>query len=787
MRLLLAAAATMLSAPQPTSQPVPQPARAAEASPASAQEAEQLHVELVLNGVETGALVELGVLGDALVADAAALRAAGVRLDPREVAAGVVNLSGVRGFAARYDAALQQLVLNVPADRLPVQRLAHAADPQPEAMADPGFLLGYDAYVRRTNGRTTASLWTEQRLFGAAGILSSTGVLRAGETGSGYLRYDTAVQFVDQRRMATLVAGDLVTGALPWNGAVRMGGVQLARSFRVRPDLVTMPLPRFQGEAAVPSGVDLLVNGSPAGHHDVAPGRYVLNDLPAVTGAGDVTVVTTDAVGRQVATTARFYVAPELLRPGLTDFSLEAGLLRRRYGQSSFRYGRAVASGTVRRGLTPRLTAEFHGEGASDLAMAGAGLAWSPGRWGTVQGAVAESRAGFPSASGPGRTSGRQWMASYSYMARSFTVGAQHLDRDGGFRDLASLDFDLALLPGQDRSRSSHALRSDRVWGSAVLGRLGSLGAAYAAARAPDGTHVRLLSATWSAAVGNRLSAFATVSHDAGRGGTSGQVRLLLPLGRTSVGAGIGAEPGRGWTMRASYARARSSKGGLGLAADGAVDEHGRGLGQASASWQLPTVRLEAGAAHAPGGTSLWAGAGGALIAMGGGVFRTAVVPNAFAVVATGVAGVPVRYENQMVGVTNRSGALLVAAASAFQPGRYAIDTLDLPAGMTANRTEVAAALRGGSGAVIRLPVRAGRSALAVLVDAEGQVLEPGDVAELPDGRVLPVGWDGELVLEDAAEKLAITVRRRGGQSCRADISVPDGPAFQRLEAVSCR
>lgn len=742
---------------------------------------QQLYVELVLNGAETGAVIAIRAGGGAVLADAAALRQAGVVLGEVPVRDGLVDLGRLPGFVARYDEELQRLLLDVPAGRLPTQTLARAAAQRAEALADTGFLLGYDAFVRRTGKATLASLWTEQRLFGALGTFSNTGVLRAGKGGGGYLRYDTSLQIVDQDHQTTFSAGDLVTGALSWNGAVRIGGLQIARNFRVRPDLVTMPLPRFQGAAAVPSGVDLLVNGAPAGHHDVAPGPYVLNDLPAVSGAGDVTVVTTDAVGRQVATTARFYVAPELLRPGLSDFSAEAGFLRRRYGQSSLAYGRAVASGTLRHGLTRHLTGEFHAEVTHGLAQAGGGLAWSPGRWGVVQGAVAASRGQ--------ELSGRQWVAGYSYLAPRFSLGVQRLDRSAGFRDLASLGFDLA--------RTSGAVRSDRLWGSTALGTFGSLGAAYVSADTADGTRVRLLSATWSGTVGRRLSAFATLGHDARSGGLSGQVRLLVPLGRSSVAAGIGTEPDRGWTTRASYARARTSDGdsgfggpalaGVGLAADAAIDGRGRAWGQANASWQLPSLRTEMGAAYTPGGTAFWAGASGAVIAMAGDVFRTPAVPGAFAVVSTGVPNVPVRYENQAVGVTGRSGTLLVAAAAAYQPGRYAIDTLDLPAGMTAARVEVEAALRAGAGAVIRLPVRAGRSAVAALVDGAGRPLEPGDAAELPDGRLLPVGWGGELMLEDAAAEQSVTVRRRGGGTCRADVRVPLGPAFQRLEAVACR
>lgn len=72
----------------------------------------------------------------------------------------------------------------------------------------------------------------------------------------------------------TYEAGDLVSGALPWSNAVRLGGVQLSRDFAVRPDLVTYPLPQFAGEAAVPSSVDLFINGYKSSSADLQPGPY---------------------------------------------------------------------------------------------------------------------------------------------------------------------------------------------------------------------------------------------------------------------------------------------------------------------------------------------------------------------------------------------------------------------------------------------------------------------------------------------------------------------------------
>jgi outer membrane usher protein FimD/PapC len=38
-------------------------------------------------------------------------------------------------------------------------------------------------------------------------------------------------------------------------------GFQVQRNYSTRPDLITYPLPQFIGQAALPSTVDLIING----------------------------------------------------------------------------------------------------------------------------------------------------------------------------------------------------------------------------------------------------------------------------------------------------------------------------------------------------------------------------------------------------------------------------------------------------------------------------------------------------------------------------------------------
>ena len=721
---------------------------------------QQLFVELVVNGRSTGDVVELALAGEAMIVPVAALRRNGVPLAPGDE--GEIDVARRPDLGARYDAALQQLHLTIAPDRLPVARIAATGAQRMASVADWGAMLNYELYGQTAAGRSSAALWTEQRLFGPAGTLSNTGTWRSG---AGYLRYDTSIRRIDEDRALGWAAGDLITRALPWTTAIRMGGIQVARDFGVRPDLVTMPLPRFAGQAAVPSAVDLFVDGYRRQSATVEPGRFLLDNIPVVNGAGEATIVTTDAVGRQIATTIPFYVSASLLRPGLSDGGAEIGFVRRGYGLRSFGYGPLVASGTWRRGTTERLTLEAHGEMGGGVALAGIGAVVAPWRIGTLSLSAARSNGAM------------RYSLGYSYAARGFSIAALHEERDRRFRDLGDFDLRSTL-----RNR-----RADRVIASVTLGRHGSLGAAYLDGRALDGARARIASLSYSRPLFGHASLFVSADRDVSTGRTSAQLRLFVPFGRNAANAGISRTGGRN-LYQIGYARAMPASGGLGVDANIATDASGTAYGQATATWRARPVTVQAGGAVVGGARSAWGSVSGALVAMDHGVFAANQVSDAFAVVATGTRGVKVAYENQTIGVTDARGYLFVPNIVSWLPSRFSIDPLALSVDHVAPQVETRLAVRRASGAVVRLPVRRSRNVTLKLVDPAGRALAPGGRvtrAGMPDAVT---GWDGVVYLEDVGAHIALDVLRRDGIACRANADLPaTATAMPDLGVVPCR
>lgn len=197
-----------------------------------------------------------------------------------------IALDDAKGIKVHYDSPAQQLRINVPVNSLPEQTLdLREKRPFYPPQSGLGMLVNYDIYVQKnqqTGSNTNA--WSELRLFSPYGTLANTGIYRhnfsdnLSESQSGYIRYDTRWHYSDEVRILTYEAGDLVTRGLSWNNPVRIGGFQISKNFSVRPDIITYPLPQFSGSAAVPSTLDLYLDGNRAQSNQLNPGPFFRHD-----------------------------------------------------------------------------------------------------------------------------------------------------------------------------------------------------------------------------------------------------------------------------------------------------------------------------------------------------------------------------------------------------------------------------------------------------------------------------------------------------------------------------
>ncbi len=319
-----------------------------------------------------------------------------------------------------------------------------------------------------------------------------------------------------------------------------MGGVQINLDFSMRPDLITFPVPSISGSAAVPSTVDVLVNGTQVISGEAVQGPFQVPQVPVITGGGMVTTTVTDALGRQVTTELPFYASPVLLAPGLQTYSGEIGLVRRDWEIVSNDYGALAGSITYRRGLSSHLTVEGHGEHTEGLSMGGVGAVLNIADFAIANLALAGS-------SWSGRKGG-QVSAGIERITPNYGLGVSIIRASHDFGDIAAANGDpIATL----------VLNANA---SVSLARFGSLGIAYTEVKR-DGLsghgdlgnvvpvpgevlpllaeHSKLLTVSYSAQIG-RASLYATAFRDfAGDHRTTALIGVTIPLGHRIFGKSL--------------------------------------------------------------------------------------------------------------------------------------------------------------------------------------------------------------------------------------------------------
>ena len=704
-----------------------------------------LELELFVNGMRSGIVASAVKQGSRFRLRTADIRRAGILLRTTNE---TLFLDSVEGLRADYDAPRQQLHLTVSPEYLPAQRVGRDKRGFEPAQYDLGALLNYDAYVSGGDmAPVQASLWHEARVFGPAGIVSTTGALRSGSA-KNYVRFDTYWRWSDERSMTTIEAGDIITRSLPWASAVRLGGIQASRDFSVRPDVVTYPLPEFAGSAALPSTVDLVIHGQRVAGADVNPGPFALDTLPPINGYGEANLIVTDMHGRSVSTTMPFYISSALLRPGLTDYAAAAGAFRRNYGIRNFDYGGLAASASARHGVTDGLTLEVRAEIADDMRLAGGGAVVKLGNFGTLSGSYSRSFR-------DGRDGGEATIG-YDYQTRGFSIGLRHRRRDGDYTDLGLLD-----LVGRGGAERLTAMTA-----SLSLGQAGTLGIGYFDFRQKLTRDARLANIAWALPLRGESRLHASLSHEFVEQSWSGALTLSVPLGGGIFGAGVVQGQDGRTGLRADYSRAAPVEGGFGWNASAVSEDGASPYWRGDITWRVQPLEVRAGA-YGRNRVTAWLGVSGSLVFMDDAVFAANRVADAFAVVSTnGQPGIPVRYENQLIGTTNARGQLLVPSASAYYPGRYDIDTLSLPANVKAPVVSQRVAVAAGSGHVIKFPIEHVTAARATIRTVSGEPLPAGAAATINGTLSTYLGWDGMLFVERVAADNRVEIELPDGGTC---------------------
>lgn len=690
---------------------------------------QKLYVEVVVNGTSVDGLLPITLYGETIIVQPVDLRKINISIPGNSIR----PLSEVPGIKYTYDHASQKIELVVDPMLLKTTHISARQIERNVASSGSGLVTNYEiaatGYSGSKAGNKAVNLWTDIRPFTPSGVGSTSGNYTT--NGNKYIRYDTSWVSTNQEEMRSFAVGDVTSGSVNWSRPVRIGGFRINSDYSTRPDLITFPTPTFSGSAEVPTTVDILLNNVKTYSANVESGPFVISNAPILVGAGQISLVVKDVMGRDVVTTMPLYVDNKLLKSGLSSYSFDAGFLRKDYGRSSFDYDKNfVMSGVFSQGISDNLTMQAHGEFSGSLRNAGVGADYLIPALGLISG-------NFSYSHHQGKT-GIQYGFGHQYIGRGSSIYSQCQFNSADFRDLAIISGGL-LRKRQCSASGSYSL-SERinVGSSIVMAKsVSSSITSYIASmtyRINNNTSL-VLNGTKSVGNQSQYSVFAGLSMSFESGiSSSANIR--------NTDRGIQSEIG--------ISKAANFDGGIGYTgqlskSDGAYRQFGRidYLGKNGNAYLV--------ANKYDSQISTTFGFYGGLISMGDNLFLSRSVYDSFAVVSTnGVPNIPVFAENRLSSVTDENGYALISNLIGYYKNNISIDLSDTEIGNYSEFERMYVVPKARAGSFISFPLRKMNSAIINLVDADGNPLKIGTTAYVGVAEVETiVGYDGQVYVEN--------------------------------------
>ena len=728
-------------------------------------------------------LVELAWQQGVLTIDADAARAAGLPVPAS--AGGMIPLDAIKLGKWTFDSTHQRLDIQLlrKSDGDNLIDLSRPGRRDGESAPLIALRVDYDMMGTLARGRTDAGGLVAAALV--RGNVAFTGGFQLASSpapGTGnLLRLDTQLQIQFPRRGLTATAGDFFSAGGQSQRALRLGGLQIASDYSLRPDLITTALPSFTGQVAVPTGIDLINGDQRYKLGDIQPGEFTVRNVPASNGRGEVAVIVRDSLGREVIQSTRFYVSRNLLARNLSEFAVNTGFVRRRYGVRSMDYGPLAASAFYRRGISSRLTVEGTAEWTSGLVNIGT-------RGDVVLGGLAlatlEARYSHDAVGG---TTGTLLNVGLESSGRRISGRIGAILPTAGYRDVATrlgdplpprqfvgqITFDL----GHMNQIQLSAARQQRVFDPRF---------ARAELRSD------LLNTSFRTRISQKIDVFSSFGYRRGESRAfSGFLGLSVQLGggRNFQGSASG---GTNSPLTGSSTVSRQAIEGepLGYAFERSYGASSRTSG--SVAWRSPYGRIEGQTERVAGNFGFRANARGSLLVAGGGVFARNQTGGSYALVRTGaISGVTIMRENRLAGVTAHNGLLLVENIPAQVPITFDVDPDKLPADALARDTRKRIVVPRGAVGLVALDVVRFRPRQIRLIGPDGAPLAPGTVIKaLPSGELTMAGFDGVVDYNAGGSDRRLVVSGEAGPLCIAEIDptrLIAVPISEDLPRIDCR
>lgn len=658
------------------------------------------------------------------------------------------------------------------------------------------LILNYSLYNTLTNRKNTFSGALDALYNSHFGNFSS-GFLYNGTDNNinheKWVRLETKWQYVDADKIRIYTLGDFISNSSDWGSSVRLGGLQWSSAYTQRTDIVTSALPQFSGSAALPSTLDLYVNQQKIYSGLVSSGPFDLKQLPFISG-NEVTLVTTDATGKQTITKKPYYFSSQILNKGINEFSIDLGAPRYNYGLYSSDYDNDVifGSGSIRYGYTNTLTLSSGIESSTDgLVNLGAGLSKNLFGLGVLQLNFAASD--YKNESGYSTLLGLEGRITKNL---SFNTSYKKIFND--YNDLARV----SELRYQTKYNRNTQLTEDLTYSSLAseslrLGLNYNFASGYSAYVGYNQlkyaqSAYRLLSLNLNANINKNWSVFATTYKDFDNHQNYGAYVALRYTPSTRLNAITSFSNDAG---SISYRQEINGLSGprIGDLGWGAYVEHNEtsqnNNGSIYANYRSRPAYLTASYTESENTHQLALSATGALIVTQGNIFTANEIGDGYALVKNAGPNSQVLNGGVNLGTTDRKGQFLITNLSPYQVHEIYLDPSYLPLNWSLNATKQNAVVGYKQGTEIDFGAHKVQSGIVKILDKDKKPLSPGYEVRINQGQQSTiVGYDGDIFINNLQMNNLLEIDLLDKGTCKVNFTYHDEKQpIQKLGPYICQ
>ncbi len=596
-----------------------------------------------------------------------------------------------------------------------------------------GAFINYDVYGQHSTGSNQEGGYFQVGVFSPLGVFTNSEVVQEGLGVHQTIRLNSTWTSNFPNSMTSLNIGDYINASSVSGNAVRMAGVQYGTNFSLQPYLVTTPLYAVHGVATLPSVVDVYVNNVLLSKQNVPTGPFVLQNLPIITGGGEISTVVTNMLGQQQVITQPFFQSVNLLRPGLSNYSVAIGAIRQNYGLVSNDYGSLAATAGYQKGFSRHFTGGIQTDLQASRVSLGVSGTWAILPIGIFSGALECSNSLHPNQQGCLTTLGFQ-----RFTTTGFSFGANYQFNTNGFTSLGYSEGD-PLLERQWNGTLSYGIK-----------RFGSISASYIEQEYYEESATRIAQLNYSLGLGRFGYLTLTALHTFGTGRQSElDAFWTTPFGSSSnasLSSQTGGTASPGTLLTATLQQNLPIGEGYGYLAQLSSNHQAYLQGQYRGPYGTYTAQYQS---EGDGENSYRLDASGGIGIIGGVPFLSRTISNSFALVQIpNISGVEVYENNNPIGKTNADGNLIVSQLQPYQHNIISISAQDLPLDATLPALSYPLSPAYLSGSILRFPIHVTRSATFTLLQQNGKPVPAGASLHLQNQKVsFPVGFGGRSYL----------------------------------------